>query len=106
MMKSPAKTRSPPVIHTSAAFSKNAYSCTAMSGARAAMMPGTMTRKGPMTRAKARVRASDSGVAGMASLPSRRVRPKFLVRLSQDHQNNRGVFEPYQALKFKITARL
>jgi hypothetical protein len=41
-----------------------------------------------MTRAKARVRASDSGVAGMASLPLRWVNPKFLVRLSQGNTNN------------------
>jgi len=36
----------------------------------------------------------------------RSVNPKFLVSLSQGHQNNRDVSELYGALKFKITVRL
>ena len=44
-----------------------------LSGARTAMMPGTMTSQGPMTRANARVRALDSALAGMG-IPSSVVR--------------------------------
>jgi hypothetical protein len=41
-----------------------------MLGIRTATLAAMMERKGPMTRAKARVRALDSGVAGIGGLPS------------------------------------
>ena len=67
----PNKSRAP-VIHTRASFWKNADAIVPMFGARTATMAGTMTRNGPMTRAKARVRALASGEAGMGALSLRR----------------------------------
>jgi len=65
----PQNSRNAPANHIIASFWKKERRIDPMSGARTMMMPGTRTRNGPRTRANARVRSSDSVVAGMRHLP-------------------------------------
>jgi hypothetical protein len=70
MMNTPPSKSMAPVIHTSMGLSKKDATSGPTLGIRAATMAAMMERKGPMTRAKARVRALDSGVASISALPS------------------------------------
>jgi hypothetical protein len=72
-----------PVTHTSAAFSKKAHNSVAILGARTVMILATMTINGPMTRAKARVRAAASGVAGINVPHSLRLRRGYYIPAMQ-----------------------
>src|ERR1017187_1879412 len=70
MMNTPPSKSMAPVIHTSMGLSKKDATSEPIFGILTATMAAMMERKGPMTRAKDRVRALDSGVAGIGGLPS------------------------------------